>query len=187
VVRSGTPNNLVCLFVTLGVCVEVKFTPWRSAYIKRDESVKHECVLCGIGQTQNDKADLMLYRGRYCYVLMNLYPYNSGHLMVTPYEHTADFVNLPRETANELFELTQLSISVLQRALSPHGFNLGMNLGRSAGAGIEEHLHQHIVPRWNGDTNFMPILGSTKLIPVTLEEMYDQLRPLFDERAAQQA
>jgi ATP adenylyltransferase len=160
--------------------MEVKFTPWRSTYIKRDETAETECVLCAKGRSQNHTEDLVLYQGRTCYILMNLYPYNTGHLMVTPYAHTADLVNLDNATATELFDLTRLAVKQLSHAFSPHGFNIGMNLGRSAGAGIDQHLHMHIVPRWNGDTNFMPILGGTKLIPATLEQTFAELRPLFD-------
>jgi ATP adenylyltransferase len=100
--------------------------------------------------------------------------------MITPYAHTADLPNLEAATAVELFDLTRRSVELLSRALSPHGFNIGMNLGRTAGAGIDEHLHMHIVPRWNGDANFMPIVGGTKLIPEALDQTYAKLRPLFD-------
>ena len=161
--------------------MEVKFTPWRMAYIKSaDVSADSECVLCDKGRSTNDAADLVLYHGATCYVIMNLYPYNTGHLMVTPYHHTADLPELGATTASELFELTRRSVALLGQALMPHGFNIGMNLGRTAGAGIDEHLHMHIVPRWNGDANFMPIVGGTKLIPESLEQTYAKLRPLFD-------
>jgi ATP adenylyltransferase len=161
--------------------MEIKFTPWRNAYIKgADAAASSGCVLCEKGRSVNATADLVLYRGVACYVLMNLYPYNTGHLMVAPYDHTADLPGLDAATAAELFELTRRAVALLGQALAPHGFNIGMNLGRSAGAGIDEHLHMHIVPRWNGDTNFMPIVGGTKLIPATPEQTYAELRPLFD-------
>jgi ATP adenylyltransferase len=115
---------------------------------------------------------------------MNLYPYNPGHLMVIPYEHTADFGGLPSEVASELVALGQRCTQVLATAMQPHGFNLGMNLGRVAGAGIAEHLHLHIVPRWNGDTNFMPLIGGVKLVPEALDDTYAALRPHFDALAS---
>lgn len=161
--------------------MQIKFTPWRMAYIKRADAPDTDgCVLCDKGHPGDDAANLVLYRGATCFVLMNLYPYNTGHLMVTPYAHTADLPGLDPATANEFFDLTRRSVALLGQALAPQGFNIGMNLGRTAGAGIDEHLHIHIVPRWNGDTNFMPIVAGTKLIPEALEQTYARLRPLFD-------
>jgi len=161
--------------------MEIKFTPWRMAYIKSaDAPAGSNCVLCDKGHSSQDVADLVLYRGATCYAIMNLYPYNTGHLMVTPYAHIAYLPSLDARTAAELFDLTRRSVDLLSRALAPHGFNIGMNLGRTAGAGIDEHLHMHIVPRWNGDANFMPIVGGTKLIPEALDQTYAKLRPLFD-------
>jgi ATP adenylyltransferase len=165
--------------------IEVKFTPWRMAYIKSSD-VSHEhdegCVLCRLhhDDPSNDADNLVLHRATHCYIVMNRYPYNSGHLMVVPYAHTADLAGLDATCAEELFHLSRRCVAVLEQVYQAHGFNLGMNLGRTAGAGIDEHLHMHIVPRWNGDTNFMPLIGGTKLVPVTLEHTYQQLRPLFD-------
>lgn len=160
--------------------MEIKFTPWRMAYIKSAEAPASDCVLCAKGRETDDANQLVLFRGAACYVIMNLYPYNTGHLMVTPYAHIADLPGLDAGIAGELFDLTRRSVGVLTQALAPQGFNIGMNLGRTAGAGIDEHLHMHIVPRWNGDTNFMPIVGGTKLIPQALEQTYALLKPLFD-------
>lgn len=165
--------------------MEIKFTPWRMAYIKRgDESQDGGCVLCTLHQADpaHDSENLVLYRDTHCYVVMNLYPYNTAHLMVVPYTHTADLPGLDEATAQELFNITRWCVAVLNEEYQPHGCNLGMNLGRTAGAGIDEHLHMHIVPRWNGDTNFMPIVGGTKLIPETLEHTYARLRPLFQRQ-----
>src|SRR5439155_14279391 len=117
--------------------------------------------------------NLVLFRGATCYVIMNLYPYNTGHLMVVPYIHTAELPGLDPTIALELFDLTRQSVGLLEEAFKPHGFNIGMNLGRTAGAGIDEHLHMHIVPRWEGDSNFMPIVGGTKLIPEALDQTYE--------------
>ncbi len=165
--------------------MDIKFTPWRMAYIKSaDTPADTACVLCANGQTEPSSDNLVLYRGTDCYILMNLYPYNTGHLMVVPFQHTADLPGLAPNTADQLFDLTRRCVAILGEALAPHGFNIGMNLGRTAGAGIDEHLHMHIVPRWNGDTNFMPIVGGTKLIPEALDQTYSKLRPLFDRIAA---
>ena len=161
--------------------MEIKFTPWRMAYISSsDTPASDECVLCLRGREAPAAENLVLYRGTSCYTLMNLYPYNTGHLMIVPYQHTADLAGLDTVIAGELFDLTRRSIAAITAAMSPHGFNIGMNLGSTAGAGIHEHMHMHIVPRWNGDANFMPVIGGTKLIPEALEQTYAKLRPLFD-------
>ena len=161
--------------------MEIKWTPWRSTYIKGDTTAEEQgCPLCSAHQGTDDAQRLVLYRGQSAYVLMNLYPYNPGHLMVVPYEHTAKFDALPSDTAAEIMSLGQTCTRILTDAMQPHGFNLGMNLGRTAGAGIDEHLHLHIVPRWNGDTNFMPLIGGVKLIPEALDDTYADLRPRFD-------
>jgi ATP adenylyltransferase len=132
----------------------------------------------------HDAENLLLLRGERCFVVMNLFPYNTAHLMVVPFAHTADLVGLDEATAAELFALTRRTVALLGEAYQPHGFNLGMNLGRTAGAGIAEHLHMHIVPRWQGDTNFMPVVGGTKLIPEDLPATYERLRPAFQGGAA---
>ncbi|NTW02614.1 MAG: HIT domain-containing protein [Oscillochloris sp.] len=164
--------------------METKFTPWRMTYIKRGDSPgQGGCVFCTMAAApaDHDAENLLLYRGKHCLVVMNLYPYNTAHLMVVPYIHTADMPGLDATTANELFTLTQQCVSILSDVYQPHGFNLGMNLGSIAGAGIAEHLHMHIVPRWSGDTNFMPIIGGTKLIPEDLDASYARLKPGFAE------
>lgn len=160
--------------------MEIKFTPWRMNYIKNaDTPGDAGCILCILGQAPLHADSLVLCRGDHCYVVMNRYPYNTGHLMIVPYQHTADLPGLPAAVAGELFDLTRRCAATLAEVLAPHGFNIGMNLGRTAGAGIDEHLHMHIVPRWNGDANFMPIIGGTKLIPEMLEQTYDRLRVHF--------
>jgi ATP adenylyltransferase len=163
--------------------MEIQFTPWRMAYIKGETTPKDEgCVLCKLCQTAptDDSENLLLHRAEHCYVVLNLYPYNTAHLMVVPYTHTADLPGLSEPTAVELFSLTRRCVGLLNEAYQPHGINLGMNLGHTAGAGIAEHLHMHVVPRWNGDTNFYPIIGGIKVIPEALEQTYSRLRPLFD-------
>jgi len=174
--------------------MDIKYTPWRMAYITgtdtpgekaKGEKGENGCVLCALpGCDPSDDAEyLLLCRGRFCYVVMNRYPYNNGHLMVVPYRHTADLVGLDDGEAQELFALTRRCVAFLHEEYQPHGFNLGMNLGRVAGAGIDEHLHMHIVPRWSGDVNFMPLIGDTKLVPENLEQTYARLRPRFEQRS----
>jgi ATP adenylyltransferase len=160
--------------------MEIKWTPWRGAYIKGSTEQEEGCVLCNVYQADQDREKLVLYRGTHTFVMMNLYPYNPGHLMIVPYEHTADFAHLAAEAAAELMSLSQRSAAVLTAEMNPHGFNLGMNLGRVSGAGVDQHLHMHIVPRWNGDTNFMPLIGGVKLIPESLDDTYAALRPHFE-------
>lgn len=161
--------------------MDIKWTPWRRQYIKRsDQEQDVGCVLCHAHQAGRDDELLVLYRGTYSYVIMNLYPYNPGHLMTVPYEHTADLAGLDPQAAAEMMTLAQRCAAVLQAEMQPHGFNLGMNVGRVGGAGIDQHLHLHILPRWNGDTNFMPLIGGVKLIPEAIDDTYAALKPHFD-------
>jgi ATP adenylyltransferase len=146
-------------------------------YILRDR--EDGCFLCRLIQEEDDRENLVLKRGKHCFVVMNRYPYNNGHLMVCPYHHIDDLEKLKPEAFEELSLFTVLGIQALRSLMHPHGFNVGINLGEAAGAGLKEHIHQHIVPRWNGDTNFMPVVGNTKIIPQDLFELYDQLLPLF--------
>lgn len=167
--------------------METKFTPWRLKYVKRgDGPPPGGCVFCAIGSAaaDHDADNLVLFRGERCYIVLNRYPYNTAHLMVLPYAHLADLPALDSATAEELFELTRRSVALLGTAYQAHGFNLGMNLGRTAGAGIAEHLHMHVVPRWEGDANFMPVIGGTKLIPEDLDGTYARLLPAFATLAA---
>ncbi|HEV8635292.1 MAG TPA: HIT domain-containing protein [Chloroflexota bacterium] len=163
------------------------WTPWRRAFVEsaggRNGAAEPGCFLCALpaDDPARDREHLVLYRGERAYVLLNRYPYNCGHAMVAPYEHTGNFAGLDSATANALTALTQRAVAVLQRAYRPEGFNVGMNLGTPAGAGLPDHLHVHVVPRWTGDTNFMPVVGNTKVLPETLEQTYDRLVPLFAE------
>ena len=155
------------------------FSPWRSQYIASfsDQKKKEadECLFCRISKEKKDKKNFVILRGKYCFVVMNLYPYNSGHLMVVPYRHTDDLSKLTSKENAEILSTTSRMIDLLKKAIGPHGFNLGTNLGRVAGAGIDQHLHFHIVPRWNGDTNFMPVLADTRVISEAMEETYKKL------------
>ena len=141
------------------------------------------CVFCDRARLPetHDRASLILLRAAQNFVIMNLYPYNSAHLMVVPYAHTADLPGLPIETVSEMMALVQRMASAIGDEYGPEGFNIGMNLGRVAGAGVADHLHMHIVPRWAGDTNFMPVVGSTKVLPELLERTYDRLKARLSE------
>jgi ATP adenylyltransferase len=157
--------------------VERLWTPWRSTYVQgAADDAEPGCFLCTSPQAGDDPARLILFRAERVFVVMNLFPYNTGHLLVAPYEHTGGFATLDPDTASELIHTVQHCVAVLEAEDQPHAFNIGMNLGKPAGAGVPDHLHQHIVPRWNGDTNFMPILGDTKVMPETLDQTYARLR-----------
>lgn len=155
------------------------WAPWRIEYIRRDKSKKETCIFCQKASEDDDKKNLIVYRGKTAFVLLNLYPYNNGHLMIAPYRHTHDFINLSDEESAEIDKLTKLSLKVLEMCLKPQGFNLGMNLGNVSGAGIADHIHRHIVPRWLGDTNFMPVTGNTKVMLHGLQETWLELHKAF--------
>ena len=159
-------------------CDQHLWAPWRIEYILQEKP--DFCVLCGDGN-DSDRERFILKRGRYSFVIMNMYPYNNGHLMVCPNEHTGDYCSLGHDVKNEMSVLIENSISVLKKVMSPMGFNIGMNLGKVAGAGIDDHLHWHIVPRWNGDTNFMPVLNHTKVMLEALEETWKKLKIEFEK------
>lgn len=163
--------------------MRVLFAPWRFKYISSVDKKKEEgCIFCEAPKKRDDES-LVLVRGRYSYVIMNLYPYNTGHVMVVPYRHVADLAQLTDEEALEMFKLVKLSLEAIRKVYGPHGFNIGVNLGRVAGAGIEDHVHIHIVPRWSGDTNFMPIIANVKVVSQDVRESYKMLKPAFIEEA----
>lgn len=140
-----------------------------------------ECVFCLPDNTAEDKERLVLHRGRTAFVIMNKFPYNSGHLLVVPFRHTSEFCGLTKEESTEIFALGQLCVAVLEKVSSPQGFNLGFNLGSAAGAGVKGHLHLHVVPRWNGDSSFIAVLDEVRTIPESLEDAWSRLKPTFDE------
>ena len=155
--------------------------PWRIDYILAPKQTKSDASLfTRIAESSEDEAHLVVYRGKSTYVLLNRYPYSGGHLMVVPYRQVASLDALAQEERSELMETTNRTINILKEVMAPQGFNVGMNLGSVAGAGIEEHLHMHIVPRWGGDTNFMPVIGSTAVLPQALESLAAQIREAFD-------
>lgn len=158
--------------------------PWRIDYILGPKP--DTCVFCIPHHTEEDEERLILYRGRWNFVIMNKYPYNNGHLMVTPYRHLMNILDLTQEEAHEQYDLTRACIAILRQAFnSPPGFNVGLNLGEAAGAGIREHMHMHIVPRWVGDSSFMAVLDEVRVMPEHLLQTYTNLKPYFDELAHQ--
>ncbi len=164
--------------------MERLYAPWRMAYVDQPGNAPDApggCVFCDKAAQADDDANLIVHRGRAAFVLLNLFPYNNGHLMVAPYAHTADFAGLDSATLGEMMALAQQAQAALETAFHPEGYNIGMNLGRAGGAGIADHLHLHLVPRWNGDTNFMPVLGDVKVLPDALEASARKVRAAWPQ------
>ena len=159
------------------------WSPWRLEYVSSTGEA-HGCVFCE-AQTGGEGAALVLYRARHAFVILNLFPYNSGHLMVVPHRHIATLSSATHEERCEMMDLTRLAEQALTEVYRPQGLNVGMNLGRSAGAGIVDHMHVHVVPRWNGDTNFMTVVGEVRVLPEDLAQSADRLRPAFERYASQ--
>ncbi|HEX6649121.1 MAG TPA: HIT domain-containing protein [Pyrinomonadaceae bacterium] len=161
--------------------MERLWSPWRAKYIASGVDLQAEgCVFCRIaGDPEHDKSNFVLHRAEHAFIVLNLYPYITGHLMVVPYLHTGEFDSLPKEISDELMDLAKRSQTALREVYSPSGFNLGMNLGTAAGAGITDHLHIHLLPRWSGDTNFMTTVSEARVLPEDLESTYAKLRPRF--------
>ena len=165
--------------------MERLWSPWRLPYVTGTGSVDG-CIFCdarGSVSPQSSRDDLVLFRGRVCYVILNLYPYNNGHLMVVPNRHVATLAAATADELAELIRLTRHSEMALNDAYNPQGINVGLNLGRPAGAGIVDHLHVHLVPRWTGDTNFMSVVGNVRVLPEELSETATRLRPIFERLA----
>jgi ATP adenylyltransferase len=160
------------------------WSPWRYDYIKSGSSDEKDelpsCVFCALLEKEgDDESKFILHRAAHNFIVLNIYPYISGHLMIVPYAHLAELAAAPKETTDELMDLTKRSQSVLNEVYLPHGFNLGMNLGRAAGAGVAGHFHMHIMPRWTGDANFMSTIGETRVIPEDLTTTYRKLHGRF--------
>ncbi|MBI1800170.1 MAG: HIT domain-containing protein [Chloroflexi bacterium] len=153
------------------------WTPWRMQYIAGEKN--HECIFCSALSQQNDRETFIVSRGEHCFVILNKYPYNNGHLMVVPYAHTADLSSLGGAAQAEMMQAIARAIQWLTALSHPEGFNVGLNLGRAAGAGVTDHLHFHIVPRWVGDTNFMTITGETRVIAQWLDDTWSALQRLI--------
>jgi len=162
--------------------VDRLWSPWRLEYVT---STKPDtgCVFCDAPRPPHPDS-LIVYEHKTCYVILNLYPYNNGHLMVVPYRHTSSLASLTPEELHEMADLQALSEKALVEAYSPHGINVGINLGKPAGAGVLEHVHVHLVPRWNGDTNFMTVVGTTRVLPEDLQQSAARLKPIFAKLSA---
>ncbi len=161
--------------------MESLHAPWRIEYILATKPTLQESLFTKIAQSGDDESNYVIARDRTCYALLNTYPYTGGHLMVVPYKQTPDFHSLTDEEMTDLFKLTRRCQNALSKIMKPEGFNIGVNLGKVAGAGIIEHLHIHVVPRWQGDTNFMPVLANTTVVPQALKELAAQLRAALAE------
>jgi len=158
------------------------WAPWRFSYVEKPTTGTSEggCIFVDLPAQSNDRENLLLYRGRSAFVMMNAFPYNNGHLLVAPYRHTADMAELGDEELLEINQLVANSVRWITSVYKPDGFNIGINLGRSAGAGIPSHIHWHIVPRWSGDTNFMTTIGEVRVLPQSLADSYDRLKEVID-------
>ena len=170
--------------------MERLWSPWRLAYVSGASASGTACIFCDPipdgsvrPQAGPTREDLLLVRGRFCYVILNLYPYNNGHLMVVPDRHVANLATTTPEEQAELMRFTRYAEMALTEAYTPQGINIGINLGRPAGAGVVDHLHVHLVPRWNGDTNFMTVVGSVRVLPEDLATTARRLRPIFERLA----
>ena len=159
--------------------MQVIWAPWRMDYILSDDK-KGGCIFCPGDEREKDQARLILYVGSMTTVLMNRFPYINGHLLVAPIRHIPELEGLSNEESMDLLLMVKKSVDILKKVMVPEGFNIGLNLGRVAGAGVEEHMHFHIVPRWNGDTNYMTVLGDVRVIPEHIDETYRKLRPYFE-------
>jgi ATP adenylyltransferase len=152
--------------------------PWRGPYVRQVYRMRG-CVFCRALKVRDDRSAHILHRGKYNFVLLNKFPYTPGHLMIAPFRHTASFDRVGKEASAEMASLLQLSLKILKKSVRPHGFNAGMNLGQSAGAGVVHHYHLHVIPRWHGDSNFMPLVSQTRVLIEDLDSTYDRLLPLF--------
>ena len=154
------------------------WSPWRYRYVTKADSDKG-CVFCAKAQADDDKTSLILFRGTHCFVILNLYPYTTGHLMVVPFAHVSTMEEAPVESLEEMMGLTRLASRHLREVYRPKGLNIGMNVGECAGAGIAEHIHMHVLPRWPGDVNFMTSIGETRILPEDLDTTYERLHRAF--------
>jgi ATP adenylyltransferase len=158
--------------------MKVLWAPWRMGYILSNDK-DNGCIFCPGKDRRRDDERLILWVGLHTIVLMNRYPYNNGHLLIAPVKHVSDLDQLNNKESLDLLGMVRKTIRILKEVMNPEGFNVGLNLGRVAGAGVEEHLHYHVVPRWNGDTNFMAVLGDVRVIPEHLKETYKKLLPYY--------
>lgn len=156
------------------------WAPWRLAYVKdASKDSEDECVFCAKPAEGDDEAALIVHRGETSFVILNKFPYTNGHLMVAPFEHVGRIQDIAAETIAEMMGFAQQAMNRLEDVYGPQGFNVGFNQGKAAGAGVEHHIHMHVVPRWGGDTNFMPVIGDTRVMPQSLEDSYAALREAY--------
>ncbi len=160
--------------------MENLWAPWRMAFIAPETPQPQECIFCTQPAEQRDEEYHILYRGPLCFMMLNRYPYNNGHLMIAPYQHVAGIEGLNAATLSEMMAQAQLALQALRLVMKPDGFNMGINEGKVAGAGFADHIHFHIVPRWNGDTNFMPVIADTKVVPEHLDIVYQKLKQALE-------
>ncbi|RMH60887.1 MAG: HIT domain-containing protein [Calditrichaeota bacterium] len=161
--------------------MEHMWAPWRMAYIAGEEEKIDGCIFCAFPEKNDDERYLIVYRSQYCFVILNKFPYNNGHVMVVPYRHTHDLLALTPVEQQDCQQTLNKAIRALRTVYNPEGINMGMNMGRAAGAGIEEHIHYHLVPRWNGDTNFMPVVSGTKVISESLRQTWEKMRAAMED------
>ncbi|HEV3474237.1 MAG TPA: HIT domain-containing protein [Actinomycetota bacterium] len=158
--------------------LERLWAPWRMEYIGSASSEEEQgCIFCELPAKDDDEATYILARQEHSFAILNKFPYNSGHLMVAPFRHVGNLEELKDDESLDMQKLLGRCVQALKEAMEPNGFNVGMNLGQVAGAGIPDHIHWHVVPRWSGDTNFMPLIGETKVLPELLRETYEKMRP----------
>jgi ATP adenylyltransferase len=159
--------------------MEHLWAPWRSTYIKNKEGHRSKCIFCEAVASSHDEQTLIVHRARLNFVILNRYPYNSGHLMIAPYQHVSRLQQVDHDTVEEMMRLTRISERIIEDVYRPQGLNIGMNLGEAAGAGIEQHIHLHVLPRWMGDANFMTSIADTRVIPEDLTQTYAKLSEAF--------
>lgn len=155
--------------------MEIIWTPWRYEYVNSVDD-REGCIFCDKSKAENDRENLVVFRGERCFAILNLFPYTTGHIMIAPYEHTDTIEELDPEALTEMMVVAQRSMSAIRDAFGPEGFNLGINISRVAGAGIKDHVHLHLVPRWAGDNNFMAVIAETRVLPRTLDDVWLALK-----------
>ncbi len=158
------------------------WAPWRVKYITTILKKTKGCVFCKILKQKQDKKNFIYIRSKHCFCVLNIYPYNNGHILILPYRHVAELSKLTKQEKQDLFELLEINKTLIDKVLKPSGYNVGINLGRSAGAGYPDHLHIHMVPRWKSDVNFMPVTADTKVISQSLKTIYDLLKDAYQKR-----
>ncbi len=163
--------------------MDIIYTPWRYDYVSNVDNRKEGCIFCLKRSEDDDRKNLIVYRAERCLAILNLFPYSSGHLMIAPYKHTGTIEELDTETLTEMMTLAQKCMHAARQAFGPDGFNVGINIARVAGAGITEHVHMHLVPRWAGDANFMPVCSDTRVLPLSLDQVWERLTEQLSKEA----